>query len=62
MRNIIYFNYLFRIYVFHFCLNDFGKCIRKVYIRNVSCRDEHVSDYKNLIWGSVLDGSFQPKG
>ena len=19
-------------------------------------------DYKNLIWGSVLDGSFQPKG
>ena len=21
-----------------------------------------IKDYKNLIWGSVLDGSFQPKG
>ena len=21
-----------------------------------------ISAYKNLIWGSVLDGSFQPKG
>ena len=20
------------------------------------------TEYKNLIWGSVLDGSFQPKG
>ena len=25
-------------------------------------KKELIQSYKNLIWGSVLDGSFQPKG
>ena len=28
----------------------------------VMCSIFRRRDYKNLIWGSVLDGSFQPKG